>query len=119
MTLGKDIPLQMSIQPYTFSSGNRSALHSVSDLGHHQFHKTITSLEGRTYREVGRVIPRTVSSHSMNTMVKTSDTPPRSTVIGMIGRGKGIVDGELVGHVVQEVVGREETKVMIGWSDIQ
>ena len=52
-------------------------------------------------------------------MVKTSNTPPRSTVIRMIGGGKGVLDGELVGHVVQEVVGRDETKVMIGWSGIQ
>ena len=40
-------------------------------------------------------------------------------IIGMIGGGKGVLDGELVGHVAQEVVGREETKVMIGWKGIQ
>ena len=119
VTLGKDIPLPTSIQPYTFSSGNCSALHSVGDLDHHQFHQTMTSSEERTHREVGWVIPRTISSHSMNATVETSNTPPRSTVIRMIGRGKGVLDGELVGHVAQEVVGREETKVMIGWKGIQ
>ena len=39
--------------------------------------------------------------------------------IRMLGGGKGILDGELVGHVGQEVVGSEETRVMIGWSGIQ
>ena len=55
----------------------------------------------------------------MDATVKTSNTPPRSTIISMIGGGKGILDGELVGHVAQEEVGREETKVMIGWKSIQ
>ena len=40
-------------------------------------------------------------------------------VIGMIGGGKGVLDGELVGHIAQEVEGREETKVMIGWNGIR
>ena len=40
-------------------------------------------------------------------------------IIGMIGGGKGILDGELVGHITQEVEGREETKVMIGWNGIR
>ena len=55
----------------------------------------------------------------MNMTVKMSNTPPRSIVIGMIGRGKSVLNGELVGHVAQEEVGREETKVMIGWKGIQ
>ena len=96
------------------ASGNSSTLHSVGNLGHYQFHQTITSLEGITHREVGRVVPRTVSSHSMDVTVETSNTTPRCTVIGMIGRGKGVLDGELVGRVALEVVGREETKEMIG-----
>ena len=118
VTFGKDIPLPKSIQSYMFSSGNRPTLHSVGDLDHHQFHQTISSLEGRTRREVGWVIPCTVSSHNMNATVETSNMPPRSMVIGMIGGGKGILDGELVGHIAQEVEGREETKVMIGWNGI-
>ena len=40
-------------------------------------------------------------------------------VIRMLGGGKGVLDGELVGHVEQEVVGSEEIRVMIGWSGIQ
>ena len=79
----------------------------------------MTLLEGRTHGEVGRVIPHTISSHSMNMTAEMSNTPPRSTVIGMIGRGKSVLDGELVGHVAREEVGREETKVMIGWKGIQ
>ena len=45
--------------------------------------------------------------------------PPRSMVIRMLGGGKGVLDGKLVGHVGQEVVGSEEIRVMIGWSGIQ
>ena len=55
----------------------------------------------------------------MDVTIETSNTTPRSTVIGMIGGGKCILDGELVGHVALEVVGREETKEMIGWKGIQ
>ena len=55
----------------------------------------------------------------MNATVETSNTPPRSTIIGMIGGGKRVLDGELVGHGVLEEMGREETKVMIGWKGIQ
>ena len=55
----------------------------------------------------------------MNATVEMSNTPPRSMVIRMIGRGKSVLDGELVGHVAQEEVGRKEMKVMIGWSGIQ
>ena len=77
------------------------------------------SLEENTHREVGRVVPRTISSHSMDATVETSNTAPRSTVIRMIGRGKGVLDGELVGHVALEVMGEEETKEMIGWKGIQ
>ena len=54
----------------------------------------------------------------MGVTVKTSNTPPRSMVIGMKGRGKGVLDRELVGDVKQEAVGSEETKEMIGWSGI-
>ena len=79
----------------------------------------MTSLGEITHREVGWVIPRTVSSHSVNATVEMSNTPPRSTIIGMIGGGKRVLDGELVGHVTQEEVGREETKEMIGWKGIQ
>ena len=94
-------------------------LHSVGNLGHHQLHQTMTSLEEGTHREVGRVVPRTISSHSINATVETSNTTPRSMVIGMIGGGKCVLDGELVGHVALEVMGREETNAMIGWSGIQ
>ena len=79
----------------------------------------MTSLEESTHREVGWVVPRTVSSHSMDATVETSNTTPRSTVTGMIAGGKGVLDGELVGHVALEVMGREETNVMIGWKGIQ
>ena len=119
VTLRKDVPLPTGIRPYMLSSGNSSTLHSVGDLGHHQFHQTMTSLEESTRREVGRVVPCTVSSHSMDATVKTSNTTPRSMVIGMIAGGKGVLDGELVGHGALEVMGREETNVMIGWKGIQ
>ena len=79
----------------------------------------MTLLEGSTHREVGWVVPCTVSSYSMDAAIKISNTTPRSTVIGMIGGGKCVLDGELVGHVELEVMGREETNVMIGWSGIQ
>ena len=55
----------------------------------------------------------------MDVTVETSNTTPRSTVIGMIAGGKSVLDGELVGHVALEVMGREETNVMIGWKGIQ
>ena len=55
----------------------------------------------------------------MDAMVETNNMPPRSMVIGMKGRGKGVLDGELVGHVEQEEVGSEEMKMMIGWNGIQ
>ena len=79
----------------------------------------MTNFKERTHGKVGWIVPSTVNSHSMDTTVETSNTPPRSTVIRMIGGGKGVLDGELVGHVGQEVVGSEKKKVMIGWSDIQ
>ena len=99
MTLRKNVPLPTGIRSYTLSSGNCSMLHPVSDLCHHQSHQTMSSPEDRTHREVGWVVSRTISSHSMNATVETSNTPPRSMIIGMIGGGKGILDGELVGHV--------------------
>ena len=77
MTFRKNVPLPTGIQPYTFSSGNCSTLHPVGDLGHHQSHQTISSPEKRTHREVGWVVPRTVSSHSMNVTVEMSNTPPQ------------------------------------------
>ena len=119
MTLRKNVSLPTSVGPYTLSSGNSSTLHSVGDLGPHQSHQTMTSLEGNTPREVGQVVPRTVSSHSMNATVETSNTTPRSMVIGMIAGGKGVLDGELVGHGALDVVGRKEMNEMIGWKGIQ
>ena len=55
----------------------------------------------------------------MDMTVETSNMTPRSTLISMKGRGKGVLDGKLVGNAEQLAVESKETKVMIGWSGIQ
>ena len=105
MTLRQGIPIPMGVRSYLFASLYGSLLHLVDDLGTHQPPPQYDLLQKDTYEVPHRVVPHTISSHSMSVMVKMSNMTPRSTAIIKIVGGKGALDSEGVfGHGEQEVV---------------